>query len=145
MNYEQLTSLFRVEERSVQFVAASLANILITVGATLVLVVGAKLGATGVLVGNFTGTLTIYLVLLAYRRYQLGLEFDRRLFREMNRFGMPLVPAQLAIWTLNFVDRVFIAKFHGQAEVGHYSIGVRIASATLLLLTAFRLAWPAFA
>ena len=34
MNYEQLTSLFRVEERSVAFVCASLANILITVGAT---------------------------------------------------------------------------------------------------------------
>ena len=28
MNYEQLTSLFRVEERSVAFVSASLANIL---------------------------------------------------------------------------------------------------------------------
>src|SRR6476660_8229863 len=40
MNYEQLTSLFRVEERSVAFVLASLANVLITVGATVVLVVG---------------------------------------------------------------------------------------------------------
>src|SRR5712691_3092894 len=33
MNYEQLTSLFRVEERSVQFVLASLTNILLTLGA----------------------------------------------------------------------------------------------------------------
>jgi O-antigen/teichoic acid export membrane protein len=99
----------------------------------------------GVIVGNWIGTLAVYLVLLGYRRFQLGLEFDRRLFRAVNKFGMPLVPAQLAIWTLNFVDRVFIAKYHGQAEVGHYSIGVRISSATLLLLTAFRLAWPAFA
>ena len=33
MNYEQLTSLFRVEERSVAFVLASLANVLITVAA----------------------------------------------------------------------------------------------------------------
>ena len=39
---------------------------------------------------------------------------------------------------LNFADRVFIAKFKGQTEVGHYSIGVRIASAMVLLLTAFR-------
>ncbi len=30
-------------------------------------------------------------------------------------------------------------------EVGLYSVGVRIASAMVLLLTAFRLAWPAFA
>jgi O-antigen/teichoic acid export membrane protein len=145
LNYEQLTSLFRVEEKPVLFSIATIANLLITVAATVVLVVHFHQRAMGVIVGNWIGTLAVYLALLSYRRYQLGFEFDRRLFRAMNRFGMPLVPAQLAIWTLNFVDRVFIAKYHGQAEVGYYSIGVRIASATLLLLTAFRLAWPAFA
>jgi O-antigen/teichoic acid export membrane protein len=145
LNYEQLTSLFRVEERPVLFTAATIANLLVTVGATVLLVVHFHQKAMGVIVGNWIGTLAVYFVLLGYRRFQLGLEFNRELFRQMNRFGMPLVPAQLAIWTLNFADRVFIAKFKGQTEVGHYSIGVRIASATLLLLSAFRLAWPAFA
>ena len=145
MNYEQLTSLFRVEERSVAFVAASLANVVITVAVTVALVVGAHERAMGVIVGNFTGTLAVYLVLLGYRRYQLGLEFDRGLFRAMNRFGMPLVPSALALWTLSFSDRFFIATFKNQTEVGHYSIGVRVASAILLLLVAFRTAWPAFA
>src|SRR5438552_16888049 len=145
LNYEQLTSLFRVEERPVLFALTTIANLLITIGATVLLVVHFHQRAMGVIVGNWIGTLAVYLVLVSYRRYQLGLEFGRGLFRAMNRFGMPLVPAQLAIWTLNFVDRVFIAKFKGQAEVGYYSIGVRIASATLLLPTAFRLAWPAFA
>ena len=60
MNYEQLTSLFRVEERSVAFVSASLTNILITVGATLLLVVALDKGPIGVIVGNFTGTLVVY-------------------------------------------------------------------------------------
>jgi O-antigen/teichoic acid export membrane protein len=145
MNYEQLTSLFRVEERSVAFVCASVANVLITVGATVVLVVGLDEHALGVIVGNFTGTLCVYLALLAYRREQLGLVFDRTLFREMNRFGMPLVPSALALWTLNFSDRFFLAHLKDQSEVGHYSIGVRVASALTLLLVAFRTAWPAFA
>ena len=57
MNYEQLTSLFRVEERSVAFVSASLTNIFLTVGATLLLVVALDKGPIGVIVGNFTGTL----------------------------------------------------------------------------------------
>ena len=145
MNYEQLTSLFRVEERSVQFVYASLANVLITVAATVGLVVGVEMGATGVLVGNFTGTLCVYTALLAYRREQLGLELSRGLLREMNRFGLPLVPSALALWALNFSDRFFLVKLAGADEVGLYSIGVRIASAMVLLLTAFRTAWPAFA
>jgi O-antigen/teichoic acid export membrane protein len=145
MNYEQLTSLFRVEERSVAYVLATLANVAITIAATVVLVVGFHEKSMGVIVGNFIGTLAVYFVLLGYRRYQLGLEFDRRLFREMNRFGMPLVPSALALWVIAFSDRFFIATFKGQTEVGHYSIGVRVASAILLLLVAFRTAWPAFA
>ncbi|HZT45297.1 MAG TPA: oligosaccharide flippase family protein [Gaiellaceae bacterium] len=145
MNYEQLTSLFRVEERSVSFVIASVANVLITVGATVLLVVGLDKGPTGAVVGNFVGTLSVYLVLLAYRRYQLGLELSRDLLREMNRFGMPLVPSALALWAINFIDRLFIAQYKGQAEVGVYSVAVRISSAIVFLMIAFRLAWPAFA
>ena len=145
MNWEQLTSLFRVEERSVAFVIASLANILITIGATLVLVVALDKGPLGVIVGTFTGTLVVYLVLVGYRREQLGLQFDRHLFRQMNRFGLPLVPTALFLWTTNFSDRLFLVKLADTTEVGLYSVGVRIASAMVLLLTAFRLAWPAFA
>jgi O-antigen/teichoic acid export membrane protein len=145
MNYEQLTSLFRVEERSVAFVSASVANIFLTVGATLLLVVALDKGPIGVIVGNFTGTLIVYAVLVGYRREQLGLEFDRGLLREMNHFGVPLVPTALFLWVTNFSDRLFLVKLADTEEVGLYSVGVRIASAMVLLLTAFRLAWPAFA
>jgi O-antigen/teichoic acid export membrane protein len=145
MNYSQLTNLFRVEERSVQFVIASVANILITVGVTVLLVVGLHKGATGAVVGNFVGTLAVYLVLLGYRRYQLGLQFDRELFREMNRFGLPLVPSALALWAINFIDRLFLSAYKGLAEVGVYSLAVRASSVIIFLMIAFRLAWPAFA
>jgi len=145
MNYEQLVSLFRVEERSTAFVSASLANILLTIAATLLLVVALDAGPIGVIVGNFTGTLLVYFALVGYRREQLGLQFDRRLLREMNRFGLPLVPTALFLWTTNFSDRLFLVKLSDTEEVGLYSVGVRIASAMVLLLTAFRMAWPAFA
>ena len=145
MNYEQLMSLFRVEERSVAFVSANVANILVTVAATLVLVVALDAGPIGVIVGNFTGTLLVYAALVGYRREQLGLQFDRGLLREMNRFGIPLMPTALFLWTTNFSDRIFLVKLADTTEVGLYSVGVRIASAMVLLLTAFRLAWPAFA
>jgi O-antigen/teichoic acid export membrane protein len=145
MNYEQLTSLFRVEERSTEFVLASLANVLLTIGATIVLVVGWEQGALGVIVGNFTGTLLVYVALLAVHREQLGLQFSRPLLREMNHFGLPLVPAALALIVVNFSDRFFLVHLADLHEVGLYEIGVRIASAMVLLLTAFRMAWPAFA
>ena len=145
MNYAQMTALFRVEERPVQFAIASVANVLITIGATIALVVGAHKGAIGAVIGNFLGTLTVYVVLLAYRRYQLGFQFDRRLLRQMNRFGLPLVPSALALWAINLIDRIVLGRYKGQAEVGIYSLAVRISSVIIFLMTAFQLAWPAFA
>jgi O-antigen/teichoic acid export membrane protein len=145
MNYDQMTSLFRVEQRSTAYVAATLANVGITIAATVLLVVVFDQGPLGVLVGNFTGTLAVYVALLLYSRHALGLQFDRPLYRAMNRFGLPLVPSAVALWLTNFADRFFLIKLADPHEVGLYSIGVRIASAIVLLLTAFRLAWPAFA
>src|SRR5690242_4552922 len=97
-NYQQLTALFRVEERSTQYAVASVANVLITVVAMVVFVAVFHWGAIGLVVGNFTGTLLVYLVLLVYRYEQLGLEFDRPLLRRMQHFGLPLVPSALALW-----------------------------------------------
>jgi O-antigen/teichoic acid export membrane protein len=145
MNYDQLTALFRVEERSVSYSIASLANVLLTVGATILLVVVLDKGPLGVLVGNFSGTLAVYAVLLAYRRSQLGFEFDTGLFRRMTEWGMPFVPSVIALNAIDFSDRFFLVRIRDQHELGLYAIGVRISAGLLFLLAAFRTAWPAFA
>jgi O-antigen/teichoic acid export membrane protein len=144
-NYQQLTALFRVEERSAQYAVASVANVLITVAAMVVFVAVFHWGAIGLVVGNFTGTLVVYAVLLMYRNEQLGLEFDRGLLRKMQHFGMPLVPSALALWTINFVDREFVVHYKTAAEVGVYSAAVKIAGLVTFVMVAFRTAWPAFA
>ena len=145
MNYDQLTALFRVEERSVSYAAASLTNVLVTIGMTILLVVVLDQGPLGVLVGNFSGTLAVYAVLLAYRRTQLGLEFNGDVFRKMTAWGMPLVPSVIALNAIDFADRFLLVRIKGQHELGLYAIGMRISAALLFLLAAFRTAWPAFA
>jgi O-antigen/teichoic acid export membrane protein len=144
-NYTQLTSLFRVEERSVAYAIASVANVLITVVAMVLFVAVFHWGAVGLVVGNFTGTLVVYVALVAYRSEQLGLEFDRSLFRKMQHFGMPLVPSALALWAINFIDREFLVWYKNLAEVGVYSVAIKIASILTFVMVAFRTAWPAFA
>jgi O-antigen/teichoic acid export membrane protein len=144
-NYQQLTALFRVEERSTAYAIASIANVFVTVAAMVVFVAVFHWGAIGLVVGNFTGTLVVYLALLAYRTEQLGLEFDRTLFRRMQTFGMPLVPSALALWMINFIDREFVIWYKGLREAGIYSAAVKIASVITFVMIAFRTAWPAFA
>ena len=115
------------------FSVATLATVIVTIAATVLLVVVLEEGALGALVGSFAGTLLVYCVLLFTRRSDLGLEFSRPLLREMNRFGAPLVPAALALWAISFADRWFIAVLQDQAEVGVYSVAVRVASAVFFI------------
>jgi len=149
VNYAQMTNLFRAEQRSVAFSIATLANIGITVPLTVLLVVVYKEGPLGIIVGNLSGTLVVFVALLAYRREQLGLQFDRRLLHSLNRFGFPLMGAALATWVMNFGDRLMLAKLlHGHyalVQLGQYSLANKIGSAMVLLFTAFQVAWPAFA
>lgn len=149
VNYAQMTNLFRAEQRSVAFSFATLLNIGITVPLTVLLVVVYKEGPLGIIVGNLSGTLVVFIALLGYRREQLGLQFDRRLLHSLNRFGFPLMGAALATWVMNFGDRLMLAKLlHGQyalEQLGQYSLANKIASAMVLLFTAFQVAWPAFA
>jgi O-antigen/teichoic acid export membrane protein len=145
MNYEQQASIFRAEQRSTSYAIASVSNVLITICATVLLVVVARLGPMGMIVGNFAGTLCVYFVLLFYRARLLGFEFDRRLYLAMEHFGLPLLPAALALWATKFSDRLFLNHYTNKSTVGVYSFGVQIASTLVLLITAFQLAWPAFA
>jgi len=145
MNYQQQTAVFRAEQRARSYAIASVSNVLITICATLLLVVAFHKGPLGLIVGNFTGTLCVYSVLLVYRLRLLGFEFDLRLYRAMEHFGLPLLPSALALWATKFSDRFFINHYLNQTEVGVYSFGVQIASALVLAITAFQLAWPAFA
>lgn len=149
VNYAQMTNLFRAEKRSTAFAIATLANIGITVGLTVLFVVVRQQGPIGIIVGNLSGTLIVWGVLLAYRSEQLGLQWDGKLLRTMNKFGLPLMGAALAVWVTNFGDRWMLQKLlHGQyalTQVGQYSLAVKICSAMVLLFTAFQIAWPAFA
>jgi O-antigen/teichoic acid export membrane protein len=149
VNYAQMTNLFRAERRSVAFTVATVANIAITVPLTVILVVVYRHGPLGIIVGNLSGTLIVFAALLAYRREQLGLQFDRKLLHTLNRFGFPLMAAALAMWVMNFGDRFMIRKLlHGHTaivQVGQYSLANKISQAMLLLYTAFQVAWPAFA
>jgi len=145
MNYDQLTALFRVEERSVSYSIASLTNVVLTIGVTILLVVVLDQGPLGVLVGNFSGTLAVYAVLLVYRRTQLGLEFNGQVFRNMIEWGLPLVPSVIALNAIDFADRFLLVRLKGTHELGLYAIGMRVSAALLFVLAAFRTAWPAFA
>jgi len=143
--HEYLLTLFRLEERARAFFTVTIANVLVAIGLTVVLVVGEDVGARGLLLGSYVSGGLFVLGLIVVHRRRLSLLVDRALLRRMLRFGLPTMPAELSLYLLNFVDRIIIVRSVGLAEAGLYSLAVKFAQAVNVLVRGFQLAWPPLA
>ena len=143
--FEFMLTLFRLEERARAFFVTTIVNVLVTIGLTVVLVVGADEGARGLLVGSYASGAAFVLGLIVLQRRRLSLLFDRALLRRLLRFGLPTMPAEVSLYLLNFVDRIIIVRSVGLAEAGLYSLAVKFAQGVNVLVRGFQLAWPPLA
>ncbi len=143
--FEFLLTLFRLEERARAFFTTTLANVLLTIPLTLALVGALDLGAEGLLIGSYATGAAFVLGLLWVHRHRLSLRWDRVLIGRLMRFGMPTMPAELSLYSLNLIDRIIIVRYAGLAEAGLYSLGVKFAQGVNVLVRGFQLAWPPLA
>jgi O-antigen/teichoic acid export membrane protein len=148
--FEYLLTLFRLEERARAFFLTTIVNVLVTIGLTVVLVVGQGEGARGLLLGSYASGAAFVLGLIVVHRRRLSLWIDRELLARLMRFGLPTMPAELSLYLLNFVDRIIIIRSAGSAsaglaEAGLYSLAVKFAQAVNVLVRGFQLAWPPLA
>ncbi|MGB7684459.1 MAG: oligosaccharide flippase family protein [Solirubrobacterales bacterium] len=143
--YEFLLTLFRLEERARAFFVTTILNVLVSIGLTVVLVVGAGEGARGLLLGSYATGAAFVLGLIVLQIRRLSLRFDLGLLRRLLRFGLPTMPAEVSLYLLNFVDRLIIVRTVGLAEAGLYSLAVKFAQGVNVLVRGFQLAWPPLA
>ncbi len=143
--HEYLLTIFRLEERARAFFVTTMLNVVVAIGLTIVLVVGAGEGARGLLIGSYASGAAFVLGLIFVHRRRISLWLDRALLKRLLRFGLPTMPAELSLYLLNFVDRIIIVRTLGLAEAGLYSLAVKFAQGVNVLVRGFQLAWPPLA
>jgi O-antigen/teichoic acid export membrane protein len=147
-NLELAYALLRVEERAKAFAAASLANVALTVLLTVWLVVVEDQGALGLLLGNYIASAAVLLGLWWTEREAFGLRrggIERATLGPMLRFGLPTVPAEVSVFALFFVDRLWLFRFESAGDAGLYSLSVKLAGIVVFTVRAFQYAWPPLA
>ncbi len=61
------------------------------------------------------------------------------------RFGLPTVPADATVFALNVVDRAYLLRAQSAAAAGLFALSVKLATAVILAVRGFQLAWPPLA
>jgi O-antigen/teichoic acid export membrane protein len=152
-NLELAQAVLRVDERLRAYALVNSINVVVTVAASLVLVVGLGKGYEGLLIANY-GTSTLVLFGLWWHlRHRLNLipsstpatTTAAESFRTLFRFGLPTVPAEASVYALSVLDRQYIVHSQGPASAGRYAIAFKVAGAIAFIVTAFQYAWPPLA
>lgn len=146
MNYDVMARVYRIERRARAWVQYTLLNVLLTAVLTVALVVVFDTGALGLLIGNFTGTAIVYLILIVARRETIGMRrFETPVLRELLVFSVPLMPANIALWALNLADRLQVQQLVSHEALGSYSAAARVSMAMAMVMGAFQTAWAPYA
>jgi O-antigen/teichoic acid export membrane protein len=143
--WEYVLTLLRLDERARAYFAITVVNVIVTIPFTVWLIVIEDQGADGILLGTF-GTGVLFLGWRLWReRRRLSFLPDRPLLRRMVRFGLPTMPAELSLYSLNFIDRIVIARAAGLAEAGLYALAIKFAQGMNVIARGFQLAFPPLA
>ena len=143
--WEYVLTLLRLDERAKAYFTITVANVVATIPVTVWLVVVEDQGAAGILLGSFGTGAAFLLWRVAVEWRRLALSWDGPLLRRMVRFGLPTMPAELSLYSLNFIDRILIARLAGLAEAGLYALAIKFAQGMNVLARGFQLAWPPLA
>jgi O-antigen/teichoic acid export membrane protein len=143
--WEYVLTLLRLEERARAYFALTVANVVVTIPLTVWLVVLEGDGASGLLIATYVTVVPFIAYRLWDERRRLRIVPDRPLLRRMGRFGLPTMPAELSLYSLNFIDRLIIVRTTGLAAAGLYALAVKFAQGMSVIARGFQLAWPPLA
>jgi len=133
----------RAREEAVRFLRVGLAGAVSSVSFNLFFILVLHMGVEGILLANVLSNSIVSLwVLHPYWPMIFGrMPWRGELSRQLLRFGLPMVPAAVALWVIDLSDRYMLNLYHGESVVGVYSLGYKYASIMLICMTMMHTAW----
>jgi O-antigen/teichoic acid export membrane protein/glycosyltransferase involved in cell wall biosynthesis len=136
-------ALLRARSRALPYSLLSLANLLVTLGSTVVLVGALHAGVAGAVLGNGLGYACIVCCTLPGIIWRQGLRIRPEIARSMLAYGLPLVLNFLSYWVLQLLDRFLLSRYVSLAETATYTVAYTLGSVlAVVVINPFLLAWP---
>ncbi|MFX0116917.1 MAG: lipopolysaccharide biosynthesis protein [Candidatus Hodarchaeota archaeon] len=132
------------QQRSTLFTTIAIVTLVINLSLNILVVAYLKMGVLGIVyVSAFVRALnTCFLLVLTVP--QVGLKFSLSKLEEMLGYGLPLLPASIGLFTMNFADRFFLSHLSSLSSVGIYSLGYKFGfMISILIVEPFNRIWQA--
>ena len=137
--------VMRLTFRSKAFAFTTATGVLIQAVASIYLVVILQMGVMGIFWASMLASVFRAVLGMGLTYKNFGLSFSMSWLKHMLSFGLPLVPASISLWIMNYSNRYFLVRLGTLNDIGLLSVGSRVASIVIFVVTAFRTAWGPFA
>ena len=139
-----LFQVLRAREQSFVYLKLGMIGLLAGLLLNVLFVWGLAGGVRAVLAAQSLSAMVIIALAVSMLVSNIRFSLSRDRAKELLVFGLPLVPAAMALWVLEGSDRVVIERFWGVSEVGIYSLGYKYAMLLQFPLLAFQAAWAPY-
>jgi O-antigen/teichoic acid export membrane protein len=133
-----------MDQQPKTFAGLKLFNITLNVTLNVVLILVFHMRAEGVLLANLIASVLTFITTFTVVRSKFRFSFSRKLYRELLKFGLPLIPSGLAGMALQIVDRPIVKELTNNSTLGIYQLNYRLGIAMMLIVGMFDYAWRPF-
>lgn len=138
-------SLYQAQQRAQKCVTIDFGTFVLSVGISLIFVVGLRKGVYGMMMGGFIAQSVIALVTTGLLlREWFSPRPEWRHVASSLRFGLPFVPHLLCGWALTFVDRVMLERMVPLEEVGRYNLAYSLGMVMMMLVSSIKDAYEPY-
>lgn len=115
-----------------------------TVVLNVLFIAGFRMGALGM----FWATVCSKILTILYLIYSVKIwryfslkSYDRKLFKDISKYSLPLIPNQLSWWVVSASDRTIISYVIGVAANGIYTVANKFSTVFITFYNIFNLSW----
>lgn len=133
--------ILRARRRVILLALMNLARLCVNVGVTVALVVGARLGVLGVVLGTLAGDALLLVPLLTVTRSWFRGRFSPDMWRRMISYGLPFLPHRIQAAAIVLFGQYAVRSMLGLDQAGLYNVAVKFAAPIAFVVNAVQSAW----
>lgn len=139
-----LLVILRLENSPIRYGALTIGNFTLTAILNIILVIIFKKGIDGIFLGTLSSNVIFTFLAILSLRKLLKPSFSILYARELLAYSLPIVPTVIISWLSNYLNRFLLIPIVGLNSIGIFSVGVKISSIILFIVSSFSLAWLPF-
>ncbi len=128
-------SYLRAEKQSTLVVAASIGQLIVNLTLNIIFIVYLEMGIAGIFWGNLAAAAMSMSIVTPLVLRKVGLGFSKDVIKGLVKFGLPLIPSNIASYIVIASDRYFIKEYVSLGQTGIYGLGYKFGSLVMNFVT----------